>query len=124
MFQLEEASTVFVVDARPEDYVALLADPLCEGLNLRFFRTAGSALRAARNGEPDLWVVNMDLPDRGGTELCDMLRSRLYDGPIYMVSDDYAVEAELDARRCGANMFLCKPVVSEWLGTGSIVVND
>ncbi len=122
MSVLPEASTICVVDSQPEDYVSMLADPLLEGLNLRFFRTAGAALRAARRDEPSLWFINMDLPDRSGIELCKMLRSRFDEVPMYLVRNEYDVEAELEARSCGATMFLCKPVASHWLqGTDTTV---
>ncbi|REJ68057.1 MAG: response regulator [Planctomycetota bacterium] len=122
MFGLEEASAVFVVDERPEDFAALLAEPVCEGLRFSFFRTAGAALRAMRKQSPDLCIINMELPDLGGAELCEMLRERLYREPICLVRDDYTVDAELTARRCGATMFVCKPVDSQWLGASAAVV--
>jgi len=115
MSNIGEAATIWVVDARPEDYIAMLASPSCEGQTFRFFHTASAALRAAHEVQPDLWLINMDLPDRGGVELCEMLQSRFSDVPMYLVRDEYDVEAELAARRSGATMFLCKPAASQWI---------
>lgn len=115
MPEIRETTTIWVVDAKPEDYVAMLADPECEGRTFRFFHTAGAAMRAGWDSEPDLWIINTDLPDRGGIEVCEMLRSRSIDVPMYLVRDEYDITAELSARRCGATMFLCKPATAHWL---------
>ena len=123
MAELREAATIWVVDSRPEDYVSMLADPDCEGQYFRFFHSADAALRAGRDVEPKLWIINMDLPDLDGVELCEMLRSRFSEVPMYLVCDEYDVEAELGARRCGATMFFCKPVSSQWILGRDVVMS-
>lgn len=124
MENTNEARTVWVVDAQPRDYLSMLADPSCEGQNFRFYQTASAALRATRDTDPDLWIINMDLPDLAGLELCEMLRSRSLEVPMYLVRDAYNVEAELDARRCGATMFLCKPVSSQWISGQEVLLGE
>ncbi len=106
---------VFVVDKNVGDYLSL-TDAFChDGVGVEVFSTARAALRHDPSNPPDLWVVNMNLPDISGPDLLSMLRSRYPGVPVYLVSDEYRVEEEICARCSGAEMYFCKPLQESWL---------
>lgn len=107
-------SSICVVDARPADYDAIVARAEREDAEVSFASSAREALRL-RPANPEMWVVNCDLPDLSGLELLDMLRSRFPDTPVCMISDEYRPEDEIASRCRGASMYLCKPLVPDWL---------
>lgn len=107
-------SSICVVDPRPADYDAVVARAVGEDAEVVFAGSAREALRL-RPEAPEMWVVNCELPDLSGLELLDMLRGRFPQTPVCMVSDEYRPEDELAARSRGASMYLCKPLVAEWL---------
>ena len=110
---------VFVVDANNNDYRELVDTMADEGYRLEVCTSGRAALRKDPANPPELWVVNMNLPDMSGPDLLSMLRWRYPGVPICLVSDDYRVEDEIAARCSGAEMYLCKPIESEWLTAAS-----
>ena len=108
-------SHVYVVDPHPDDYQSLADAFLQDGVGIEIFHSGRAALRVDPDNSPELWVVNMRLPDIDGPDLVTMLRSRYPGVPFYLVSDEYAVEEEISARCTGAEMYLCKPLQESWL---------
>jgi DNA-binding response OmpR family regulator len=106
---------VFVVDANEDDYRELVSDMNQDGYRLEVCTSGRAALRRDPANPPELWVVNMNLPDMSGPDLLSMLRWRYPGVPICLVSDDYRAEDEISARCSGAELYVCKPVASEWL---------
>src|SRR6186997_2087337 len=82
--------TICVVDPQVEEYQCWRKQTERTGLRLEVVTTAAEALRLARNCAVDRWVINTDLPDRSGGELCEMLRSRRPNVPIALVSNSYS----------------------------------
>jgi DNA-binding response OmpR family regulator len=111
MIMRPRSSTICVVDAAPTDYDGLPS----EDSHLEFVRSGRAALRVDPTVDPDLWIINMDLPDMSGLDLYPMIRSRFPGVPIYLVADEHTVDNEIRARSSGATMFLCKPLQREWL---------
>ncbi len=114
---------VFVVDANRDDYLGLSDSMIDEGYRLEVCPSGRAALRMDPANPPKLWVVNMNLPDMSGPDLLSMLRWRYPGVPVCLVSDDYRVEDEIAARCSGAEMYLCKPIESEWLTAASAAVH-
>ena len=71
--------------------------------------TAGEGVRMAREGRPDLILLDVDLPDMDGREACRLMRSGGVGAPVIMLTaageDDDTVQG-LDA---GANDYVTKP---------------
>ncbi len=65
---------VHVVDARAEDYANLMHETSDTELRFQFFGAGRDALRCDASTPPNLWVVNIHLPDMSGTDLLEMLR--------------------------------------------------
>ena len=108
-------STVCVVDPAPSDYRGLVDCAENNETRVEFVRSGRDALRLNARHNPDLWVINMHLPDMSGVDLHDMIHARYPSVPCYLVGDDYRPEDEMHARQCGATMYFCKPLRSEWV---------
>ena len=109
------AASVRVVDGRPSGYTALSAAARSCFANLEFISRGRDALRLASSDRTDLWIVNVQLPDMSGLDLCAMLKLRLPQTTVYMVSDDYCSQQERAAWAHGASLFSAKPVRTAWL---------
>lgn len=106
---------VFVVDPKKNDYLDLQSSMADSGYRVQVCNSGRAALRIDAEQAPELWIVNMNLPDMTGPDLISMLRWRYPKTPICLVSDDYSVEDEINARSTGAELYLCKPIEPEWL---------
>jgi CheY-like chemotaxis protein len=69
------------------------------------------AVERAREMHPSIVFLDIDMPRLNGIEACRRLRSEpaTADATIVMLTGDAEEEAELDARRAGADLFLTKP---------------
>ena len=113
--QPKNTAKIFVVDARPRDYADVVGKSVYDSVQFQFFGNGRDALGNISDDEPEMWVVNMNLPDMSGTDLQQMLRSPGSSAPILLVGDHYRVEDEMDARSSGATMYFAKPLQREWL---------
>ena len=69
------------------------------------------AVRRARDVQPSIVFLDIDMPRLNGIETCRRLKSEpvTADATIVMLTGDSEQEAELEARRAGADLFLTKP---------------
>ncbi len=107
--------TVYVVDSRPQDYAELAKRFAEHELQLQIFGAGREALRSGAVQPPDLWIINLDLPDMSGPDLLAMLRWRSLGAPMVLVSDVYDLQAEIVARASRPFMVLRKPLESALL---------
>ena len=69
------------------------------------------AVERSRDSEPDVVLMDLDMPRLDGIETCRRLKSEpsTADATIVMLTGDSDQDAELEARRAGADLFLTKP---------------
>jgi two-component system chemotaxis response regulator CheY len=69
------------------------------------------AMRRARDVRPSIVFLDIDMPYLDGIETCRRMKSEpsTADATIVMLTGDSEQEAELEARRAGADLFLTKP---------------
>ena len=69
------------------------------------------AVTRARDAHPEIVFLDIDMPRLNGIETCRRLRSEpgTADATIVMLTGDSEHDAELEARRAGADLFLTKP---------------
>ena len=69
------------------------------------------AMRRAREVRPSIVFLDIDMPRMDGIEACRRMKSEpsTADATIVMLTGDSEQEAELEARRAGADLFLTKP---------------
>ena len=69
------------------------------------------AMLRAREVRPSIVFLDIDMPRLDGIEACRRMKSEpsTADATIVMLTGDSEQEAELEARRAGADVFLTKP---------------
>ena len=69
------------------------------------------AMKRAREVRPSIVFLDIDMPNLDGIEACRRMKSEpsTADATIVMLTGDSEQEAELEARRAGADLFLTKP---------------
>jgi DNA-binding response OmpR family regulator len=73
------------------------------------FSTATAGVKAVKLAQPDLVILDVNMPDMDGREACKMLRRNGYKGPVIMLTaqnSDSDVILGLDS---GANDYVAKP---------------
>ncbi len=79
------------------------------GIEVRTVTTLKEARLALTQLEPELVVLDRELPDGDGLSLCTELRARDYSGAILMLTARGEVEARVEGLRSGADDYLPKP---------------
>jgi len=92
---------------------ASIADPFAQALARNGFqptiaRTAGDALRLAREGGIDVVLLDLSLPDGDGRDVCRELR-RVSDVPIIMLTARGTVTDRVVGLELGADDYVVKP---------------
>jgi CheY-like chemotaxis protein len=69
------------------------------------------AVERARQVQPSIVFLDIDMPRLNGIEACRRMKSEpsTADATIVMLTGDSEQDAELEARRAGADLFLTKP---------------
>ena len=71
--------------------------------------TAGAALAAARDGAPDLIIMDVGLPDMDGREAVRQLRNEGFKNPIIMLTGHDSEAETVEGLEAGANDYVTKP---------------
>jgi DNA-binding response OmpR family regulator len=79
------------------------------GIEVRTVTTLKQARLMLTEFEPELVVLDRELPDGDGLSLCSELRARDYSGAILMLTARGEVEARVEGLRSGADDYLPKP---------------
>lgn len=105
---------VCVVDTDFGDYSHLLGERKLSGVEWEFISSGHEALRQLQHDTITLWVINVQLPDMSGTDLCQMIKSQSSSAVVYLLTDEYRTEDERAAWLAGATMFRPKPIDPAW----------
>ena len=70
----------------------------------------GEALQVFPREEPDLVILDVNLPDEKGTELLKQFRNAVPDLPVVMVTAYGSIDDAVSAMRSGAYDFITKPI--------------
>jgi putative two-component system response regulator len=100
-----------IVDDTPEN-LRVLVDLLREqGYTVRPIPNGRLALQAAAKGHPDLILLDIDMPDMDGYEVCRRLKEdpALADIPVLFISAFHDTEAKLKAFEFGGLDYVAKP---------------
>jgi two-component system chemotaxis response regulator CheY len=104
--------TILIVDD-DESIRRLIATTLedVSGYRMSEAGDGDEAVRRAREVQPSIVFLDIDMPRLDGIEACRRMKSEpsTADATIVMLTGDSEQEAELEARRAGADLFLTKP---------------
>jgi response regulator RpfG family c-di-GMP phosphodiesterase len=105
------SGNIMVVDDNPSN-LKLLEDMLRQhGYEVRSFPRGRLALSAAKHEPPDLILLDINMPEMNGYDVCDQLKSspRLADVPVIFLSALNALEHKVKGFRSGGVDFISKP---------------
>ncbi|MBI4423819.1 MAG: response regulator [Elusimicrobia bacterium] len=99
-----------------EDYGQLLVEALSEaGFAVRWEKSAASGLEAASAEPPDLVILDVQLPDGTGFDVCRKLRAGgpAMKTPVLFCTVRSAIAPVAEGTRAGGNGYLLKPFAIE-----------
>ena len=104
--------TILIVDDDP-GIRRLIATTLedVSGYRMTEAGDGAEAVERARDVRPSIVFLDIDMPRLNGIEACRRMRSEpaTADATIVMLTGDAEDEAERDAKKAGADLFLTKP---------------
>ena len=106
---------VVVVDPRFDAYKQLADSARLGRINLHIRSSGAEAVKLARRGSVDAWLIAADLDDMSGHDLVELLRKGAGDAKLAMVATDgpagrHHAVAEHDAAAAGANVLFTHPI--------------
>ena len=108
-------ATVFVVGSNVADYMTLRQMAADGPGEVRVFAGGRDVLRLGEHSPPDLWIVNVRLPDISGFDLVEMLQPRRAGSVLLMMADQYHAADEIRALSLGVDQYSCKPLEAAYL---------
>jgi two-component system, cell cycle response regulator len=104
---------LLLVDDDPA-MIRIIGEMLAEFPDQRFATSGEAALTLARESTPDLILLDANLPNMTGFDVCELLKkdSRLARVPVIFVTSHDAPALEVDAFRMGAADYVIKPLVA------------
>ncbi|MEA2315558.1 MAG: hypothetical protein QOI03_2250 [Solirubrobacteraceae bacterium] len=80
-----------------------------EGFDLRAVASGRELLALALASPPDVFVIDIGLPDADGRDLCQALRARGVDAPVLFLTARDALTDRLSGFRAGGDDYVTKP---------------
>lgn len=110
--ELEHKPTILIVDDNVTNLKVLLGILRDQGFDTRPATSAQQALRMVARQLPDLALLDINMPDIDGFELCRRLRERPETErlPVIFLSAYSGDEIALRCRAVGGNAYVTKPV--------------
>ena len=106
---MAQRKTLLIVDD-DQDLRGAIAEQLqTESFQTLEAATAGEGVRMARDGKPDLILLDVDLPDMDGREACRLLRKDGVSTPIIMLTGQSSDADTVLGLESGANDYVTKP---------------
>jgi DNA-binding response OmpR family regulator len=106
---MAQRKTLLIVDD-DEDLRGALAEQLeSEDFAALQAPTAGTGVRVALEQRPDLVLLDVDLPDMNGREVCRQLRKGGLGAPIIMLTAADSDSDTIEGLEAGANDYVTKP---------------
>lgn len=108
----DQAGIILVVDDNPDNLRVFTSILSSEGYDVRATVTGQLGLQAARTGQPDLIILDVDLPDMSGFDVCEHLKAdpALAEIPVIFVSALDAIADKIRAFEVGGIDYVTKPI--------------
>ena len=112
---IQKTSTLLLVDGNP-DNLSILQQVLCQYLpdcEVQTARSADECLTAATTIEIDVILINYQMPDMAGIEICRLLKSNpdIAQVPVLLLTDNYtSSKNKEEGLEAGVNDFISRPI--------------
>src|ERR1700758_3928296 len=106
-----ETANIIVVDDQPANLKLLEEMLKVGGYKIRSFPRGRMALAAAAQNPPDLFLLDINMPEMNGYEVCERVKSdpALSDAPVIFLSALNANEEKVKAFHTGGADYIPKP---------------
>jgi len=113
--QAQEQFSILLVDD-DSTAVRVLSRILANFAPLRFATSGRAALKLARESVPDLMLLDVDMPELSGFEVCKAFKSdaALAEVPIIFITSHESAQLEAKGLALGAADFISKPPTRLW----------
>jgi two-component system KDP operon response regulator KdpE len=101
-------ANILVVDDEPQIRRVMRATLSARGYVISEAKTGEEALEFVRKQQPDLVLLDVNMPGMGGIEACREIR-RMSDAPIIMLTVRNAERDKVSALDAGADDYVVKP---------------
>src|SRR5437764_1671102 len=110
-------ATILIADDHDSSRMGLEALLSLEGYNVLIAEDGIQALEQFRRTQPDLLVLDINMPNMRGTEVCRRIKNNPETllVPVVLITGLTATEDRVIGIQAGADDFLCKPVDREQL---------
>ena len=112
---MKQVPKVFIVDDEERMCQSLEAIMRNAGYEASSSTSGVSALKNIEQDRPDIFLLDVHIPDLDGFSLLDRIREERPDAPVVMITGDSTVESAVKALRLGAYDYLKKPFEPEEL---------
>ncbi|REK75588.1 response regulator transcription factor [Paenibacillus paeoniae] len=109
-----KSNIIFIIDDDPDIQQLMTAFLSYEGFIIRNALSASQALKMLEIEEPDLIIMDIQMPDMDGITLCDQIRKQ-YPRPILFVSGARNQELKARSLQSGGDDYISKPFDPEEL---------
>ena len=113
--EIKQAPTIFIVDDEERMCRSLQAILAHSGYRVAYATSGKIALDTIHNGNIDLFLSDIHMPDLNGFELLEQVLSTLPKIPVIMMTGDATVASAVKALKMGAYDYLKKPFEPEVL---------
>ncbi len=102
-------SRIFVLEDDPQMRSLLIRGLREEGYEAHGYATGSDLLRKTTEVAPDLFVIDIGLPDADGRDVCQALRAQGLTAPVLFLTARDSLSDRLSGFRVGGDDYLTKP---------------
>ncbi len=100
---------IFVLEDDPQMRSLLVRGLREEGYQAQGYATGAEVLRRVAEAVPDLFVIDIGLPDTDGRDVCQALRAQGINSPVLFLTARDALSDRLSGFHVGGDDYLTKP---------------
>ncbi|MBN2332206.1 MAG: response regulator transcription factor [Deltaproteobacteria bacterium] len=101
--------SIMLIDDDPDIVAVLQGNLILAGFSVTAAGSAQETLVEMDRQTPDLVILDLNLPDLDGLQLCRKIKAAGYDMPIIMLTARDSVADKVVGFECGADDYLVKP---------------
>ncbi len=105
----ENKILVLIIDDDEDILKVISANLKLEGYDIITAQTGVDAYDLISGAEPDIIILDLNLPDMDGIQLCNKIRKENIDIPVIMLTARDTVSDKVLGLECGADDYIVKP---------------